>query len=56
MKKLVVIDHATEEVLVHQYDEDVWDCPEDYTDENGTYVIDSNCSWIVVDELNIKII
>ena len=56
MKKLVVIDHPTKRVVVYPYDENIWDCPEDYTDENGMYVIDSNCSWIVVDELNIKII
>ena len=55
MKKLLVIDHNTQEVLVYQYDENIWESPEDYTDENGIYVIDNNCSWIAVDELNIKI-
>lgn len=56
MKKLVVIRHDTQEAEVYPYDENVWDCPEDFTGEYGIFVLDSNCTWAVVDKLNIKII
>ena len=55
IKKLVVLDHGEQSVTVYNYDENIWESPEDFTDENGIYVLDSNCQWIVVEELNIKI-
>lgn len=54
MKKLVVIDYITSDVSVYPYDENIWDSPEDFT-YNDVYVITSNCCWIVVDDLQIKI-
>jgi hypothetical protein len=54
-KKLVVLDHGEKTVTVYPYDENVWESPEDFTDEDGIYVLDSNCEWMVVDDLNIKI-
>jgi hypothetical protein len=54
-KKLVVLDHGEQTVTVYPYDENVWGSPEDFTDEDGHYVLDSNCQWMVVDDLNIKI-
>lgn len=56
MKKLIVIDHVDETVTVYPYDENIWESPEDYTTEDGIYVLNSDCSWIVVDEVNIKIV
>jgi hypothetical protein len=53
MKKLVVLDHGVGEVYVYTYDDSKFDCPEDFTDKNGVYVLDSNCEWMLVDELNI---
>ena len=55
MKKLIVMSHSCETVTVYPYDENVWESPEDYQIDN-VYVIDSNCSWLVVNEVNIKII
>lgn len=56
MKKLIVLDFGTAEVTIYTYDENIWESPEDFTDENGNFVIDSNCQYMVVDELNIKIL
>ena len=55
-KKLVVLDYGEKTVAVYPYDENVWDSPEDFTDKDGNYVLDSNCEWMVVDDLNIKIL
>lgn len=56
IKKLVVLDHGEQTVTVYPYDENIWEEPEDFTDENGIYVLDSNCEWMVVEELKIKIV
>ncbi len=55
MKKLVVMDQGTQAISVYQYDENIWESPEDFTTEEGEQPIDSNVSWMVVDELNIHI-
>jgi len=55
MKKLVVLDYYDGTVTVYPYDENIWESPEDYTDEKGNYILDSNCNWMVVENLNIKI-
>jgi len=55
MKKIIILDFGTTEVSIYDYDENIWECPEDFTDENGVFIIDSNCQYMVVDELNIKI-
>jgi len=54
-KKIIILDFGTTNVLIYDYDENVWDCPEDMTDEDGCFILDSNCQWMIVDELNIKI-
>lgn len=54
MKKLVVISYTDGKVNVYPYDENIWESPEDYT-VNDSHVIDSNCCWIVVDDLEIKV-
>lgn len=54
-KKIIILDFGTTNVLIYDYDENIWNCPEDMTDEDGNFILDSNCQWMVVDELNIKI-
>lgn len=54
-KKLVVLDYITNEIYVYHYDENIWECPEDY-EIDGIFVIHNNCNWLVVDELKINII
>jgi hypothetical protein len=56
MKKLVVVDHRDKTMTVYPYDENVWESPEDYMTEDEELVIHSDCSWIVVDALTIKIV
>jgi len=53
MKKLVVMDQVTQAISVYQYDENIWESPEDFTTEEGEQPIDSNVSWMVVDELTV---
>ena len=55
MKKLIVMDHVTQAISVYQYNENIWESPEDFTTEEGEQPIDSNVSWMLVDELTIHI-
>lgn len=54
-KKIIILDYGEKKVTVYDYNENVWENAEDMTDEDGNYIIDSNCQWMVVDELNIEI-
>jgi hypothetical protein len=54
-KKLVVLDYITNEIYVYDYDENIWECPEDY-EIDGVFVIHNNCNWLVVNELKINIL
>jgi hypothetical protein len=54
-KKLIVLDFETQKVDVYPYDENVWESPEDFLDNNDCYVITSNCQWMLTDDLSIKI-
>ena len=33
IKKIIILDYSTGEVLIKDYDENIWDCAEDMTDE-----------------------
>ena len=55
IKKIIILDYSTGEVLIKDYDENIWNCAEDMTDEDGNLIIHSDCDWMVVDELNLKI-
>ena len=35
IKKIIILDYSTGEVLIKDYDENVWDCAEDMTDEEN---------------------
>ena len=55
MKKIIILDFEESQVLIYDYDENIWDCPEDMTFDDGSFILNSNCQWMVADELNIKI-
>ena len=44
IKKIIILDYSTGEVLIKDYDENIWDCPEDMTDEDGILIINSDCN------------
>lgn len=54
-KVLIILDSGTEEAHIYPFDEDKWENAEDFTDKNGNMIIDSNCQWMLIDELNIQI-
>ena len=55
IKKIIILDYSTGEVLIKDYDENIWDYAEDMTDEDGNLILHSDCNWMIVDELNLKI-
>jgi hypothetical protein len=55
MKKLIVLNFTNGEVHIYPYDENIWDSPEDVTDEYGDLIIDNNCQYMVVEELKLQI-
>lgn len=55
MKKLIILDFGTGEVHIYPYDENIWESPEDFTDEDGYMIIDSNCQYMVVKDLKLQI-
>jgi hypothetical protein len=54
-KALIVLDFETQKVDVYPYDENIWESPEEFQDENDCYIITSNCQWMLTDNLSIKI-
>ena len=55
IKKIIILDYSTGEVLIKDYDENIWNCPEDMTDESGYLILHSDCHYMIVDKLNLKI-
>lgn len=55
MSKLVILHYETKEVLIYDYDENLLENPEDFMSDEKININSSNCHWIVVDEVNIKI-
>lgn len=55
MKKIIILDFGTGKVDIYPYDENVWENAEDMTDEDGNYILNSNCQWMIQDKLNLKI-
>ena len=43
IKKIIILDYSTGEVLIKDYDENIWDCAEDMTDEDGNLILHSDC-------------
>lgn len=54
-KKLVVMNFVTGSVTVYDYDENIWESPEDFEDENGKFPIDSNCHYMVVKKFKLTV-
>ena len=55
MQKIIILDESTGEVLIKDYDPNIWDSPEDMEDEFGVALIHSSCSYMVVNKLIIKV-
>jgi hypothetical protein len=52
--KLIILDFTVGEVYVYSYDANELD-PEEVVDEDGVYVLNNNCEYMIVDELKINI-
>ena len=55
MKKIIILDFGSGEVLVYPYDENVWDDCIEFLESEEIKLDSNNCQWMVVDELQIKI-
>ncbi len=55
MKKLIVMDHATQALSIYPYDENIWESPEHFTTEDDEQPVNSNTSYMVVDEVKITV-
>lgn len=60
IKKIVILNFETQEVLVYTYDENIWSEPEDFIENLRAEGIEEeissvNCQWMVVDDLVIKV-
>ena len=55
MQKIIILDYSTGEVLIRDYDPNIWEEPEDMVDEFEVPLIHSSCSYMIVDKLVLKI-
>jgi len=55
VKKIIILDFFTQEVLVYDYDENIWEDCIEFLESDQIGLNSNNCQWMVVDELNIKI-
>lgn len=57
LKKIIIIDHSTQEVHIYNYDENIWENDEafvvaHFSNEGSTFKL-SECSWMILNtELN----
>ncbi len=51
-KKLVVLSYISLEIWIYDYDENIWESPEDFQFEDE-YVIHDNCHWTLMDTVKI---
>lgn len=54
-KKIIILCSSTQEVLIYDYNENVWEDVEDFLTSEEIDLDVNNCQWMVVDELNIQI-
>jgi hypothetical protein len=47
MYKLIIMDYGIGEMFIYNFDPNTTE-PEEFKDEYGDYVINSNCEWMVV--------
>ena len=55
MLKIIILNEITGEVLITDYDPNIWEDPEDMEDEFGNTLINSSCSYMVVNKLILRI-
>ena len=55
MKKIIILCFDTSEVLVYEYNDDIWETAEDFMSSKEIDINSNNCQWMIVDELNIQI-
>lgn len=56
MKKIIILDFRTQNVLVYDYDENVWEDCIDFLTSEEINLQPNDCQWMVVDNLNIQIL
>jgi hypothetical protein len=49
------MNHADQTINIYNYDENVWESPEDFEDEFDGSVINGNCDYMVVDVVQITV-
>jgi len=54
-KKIIILDFKTQNVLVYDYDENIWEDCIDFIESEEINLNSNDCQWMVVDELNIEI-
>lgn len=55
MQKIIILDYSTGEVLIRDYDPNIWEDPEGMVDEFGDHLIHSNCHYMIVNKLVLSI-
>lgn len=55
MQKIIILDESIGEVLIRDYDPNIWEDPEDMVDEFGYRLIHSSCSYMIVNKLVLTI-
>lgn len=55
MKKIIILDFESGEVLVYTYDSNIWGDAEDFMSSEEIDLNTNMCQWMIVDELQIKI-
>ncbi len=54
MSKIIILDFTFAETHIFNYDENIWENAEEFI-ANHTDLDISNCNWMIVKELNLKI-
>lgn len=55
VKKIIILDFFTTNVLIYDYDENVWGDCIDFIESEEINLNSNDCQWMVVDKLNIQI-
>lgn len=55
MQKIIILYYNTGQVLIRDYDPNIWEDPEDMVDEFGVALIHSSCSYMIVNKLVLSI-
>ena len=55
MKKIIILDFRTQNVLAYDYDETVWEDCIQFLESEEVALNSNDCQWMVVDKLNIEI-